>query len=64
MKSQKIWDDYHNGNYKCLRDYAKFLNLSVVAIRVRFLNYIPLYEKIIKPCKCFPPNKDLIGKYE
>lgn len=64
METQKIWDDYHNGNYKCLRDYAKFLNLSVVAIRGRFLNYIPLYEKIIKPCKCFPSNKDLIGKYE
>lgn len=64
METQKIWDDYHNGNYKCLRDYAKFLNLSVVAIRVRFIDYIPIYEKIKTPGKCFPSNKDLIGKYE
>lgn len=64
MKSQKLWDEYHNGEYKSLRDFSKSLNMSVVAVRNRFINYIPIYEKMIIPGKCFPSNKDLIGKYE
>lgn len=60
-----IWDNYHNGNYEKLEDYANELGISKMTLSKRFSKYIPIYskhnQKKLKHCRS---NKDLIGKYE
>lgn len=64
IEAQKMWNDFHSGNYKNLLEFAKVLKISKVALRNRFYRYIPLYENIVKSNVDFKSNKDLIGVYE
>lgn len=64
IENQKLWNEFHSGNYKNLLEFAKVLKISKVALRNRFYRYIPLYKNIVKSNVVFKSNKDLIGVYE
>ena len=59
------WNEYHNTNLKSINEFSTIVkDVTWVTITNRFKKYIPLYNKLSKQGKCFPPNKNLIGKYE
>lgn len=59
--AQKLWDKYHSGNYKSLREFDS--GKSIEALTKQFRKYIPLYNKLSKRRCLFPSNKELIGIY-
>lgn len=60
------WNQYHSGNYTCLRLACKDFNVSRIALHRMFLTYIPLYQKFKLNNKRpkFISDKSLINKYE
>ena len=62
--AHKRWDEFHNGNYKTLTEYAKTLSLSKVAIFNEFKKYIPKFTIFKQRNKNIQSNKNLIGVYE
>lgn len=57
-------DEFHNGNYTTLTEYAKTLSLSKVAIFNEFKKYIPKFTIFKERNKNIHSNKNLIGVYE
>ena len=43
LETRNMWDEYHSGNYKSLRDYEKQISISLVALRNRFIKFIPIF---------------------
>lgn len=60
----QLWDEFHSSSCKSLTEFAKFNNVSEVAIRKRFNKFIPLYSIVCHQGKRFMPNVELIGKYD
>ena len=59
------WDEYHNTDLKSINEFSTIVKeVTWVTITNRFKKFIPLYNKLSKQGRCFPSNKDLIGKYE
>lgn len=58
------WDEFHNGNYTTLTEYAKTLSISKVAIFNEFKKYIPKFTIFKERNKNIHSNKNLIGVYE
>lgn len=59
------WNEYHNTNLKSINEYSTIVKeVTWVTITNRFKKFIPLYNKLSKQGRSFPPNKNLIGKYE
>lgn len=63
LETRNMWDEYHSGNYKSLRDYEKQISISLVALRNRFIKYIPIFLQMRKKGKEFPSNKSFVGVY-
>lgn len=63
LETMNMWDDYHSGNYKSLRDYEKQISISLVALRNRFIKFIPIFLQMRKKGKEFPSNKSFVGVY-
>lgn len=61
-KAQKLWDEYHKGSYKSLREFN--CGKTIEALTRQFRKNIPIYNKLIKRRCLFPSNRDLIGVYE
>lgn len=59
---QRLWDEYHKGEYKSLREFDS--GKTIEALTRQFRKYIPIYNKLIKRRCLFPSNKELIGIYE
>jgi len=64
--TKQKWDIYHNSDSTSINNFCKNGNCEVswVALTTRFKKYIPIYNVLVVQGKTFPPNKDLIGKYE
>lgn len=60
--AQRLWDEYHKGEYKSLREFDS--GKTIEALTRQFRKYIPIYNKLIKRRCLFPSNKELIGIYE
>ena len=58
------WDEFHNGNYTTLTEYAKTLSISKVVIFNEFKHYIPKFTSFKERNKNIRSNKNLIGVYE
>lgn len=63
LETRNMWDEYHSGNYKSLRDYEKQISISLVALRNRFIKFIPIFLQMRKKGKEFPSNKSFVGVY-
>lgn len=63
LETRNMWNEYHSGNYKSLRDYEKQISISLVALRNRFIKYIPIFLQMRKKGKEFPSNKSFVGVY-
>lgn len=64
-KIKKLWDEFHDSNYKNITDFSKQNNYNEKIIAARFKRYIPLYTKLKTQSKNgFCPNKKYIGLYE
>ena len=63
LETRNMWDEYHSGNYKSLRDYEKQISISLVALRNRFIQFIPIFLQMRKKGKEFPSNKSFVGVY-
>ena len=63
LETRNMWDEYHSGNYKSLRDYEKQISISLVALRNRFIKFIPIFLQKRKKGKEFPSNKSFVGVY-
>lgn len=61
-QAQKLWNEYHKGNYKSLREFD--CGKTIEALTRQFRKNIPIYNKLIKRRCLFPSNRDLIGVYE
>lgn len=59
--AKHLWNKFHSGNYKSLREYAKLTNVNLTKF---FENYIPIFKQIQqgKHYK-FKSNKDLVNRY-
>lgn len=65
LETQKMWNEYHSGNYKKLEDYAAEIKISKVALYARFKKYIPIFSVHTQiKRKNFFPNKALINVFE
>ena len=62
LVAQRLWDEYHKGEYKSLREFDS--GKTIEALTRQFRKNIPIYNKLIKRRCVFPSNKDLIGVYE
>jgi len=47
-RAEKIWNEYHSGNYTSIRDYCRKHNELQPTINNLFKKYIPIYNKIFK----------------
>ena len=63
IETKNLWNEYHSGNYNSLRDFEKNISISIVALRNRFVKFIPIFLKCRKKGKEFPSNKSLINVY-
>ncbi|MCQ2975070.1 MAG: HNH endonuclease [Bacteroidales bacterium] len=64
LETKNMWNEYHSGNYKSLREYEKQISISLVALRNRFIKYTPIFLHMRKKGKEFPSDKSLVGVYE
>ena len=63
LDTKRLWNEYHSGNYKSLREFEKTISISLVALRNRFVKFIPLFLKCRKKGKVFNSNKSFVGVY-
>lgn len=60
--TKHLWNEFHSGNYKSLREYSKLTNVNLTKL---FTHYIPIFKRIQqgKHYK-FKSNKVLVNKFE
>lgn len=63
--AKKLWDQYHSGNYKSIREFSRVTNiLTQPVISTLFKKYIPISRRILIPrSKKNGSNKELVGIY-
>lgn len=65
QKARYMWNEFHDGNYKSLNEYAKQVGVSRVSVYNWFKKYIPKFKEC---CICrtvgFSSNKDFVDVYE
>lgn len=65
VSAEKLWNQYHSGDYKKLEDLANELGVTKIAIYNKFKKYIPIFSKHDKQKrKHFLPDKKLINVFE
>lgn len=63
-RARELWDYFHSGNYKSIREFAKLENIPLLPEIVRlFKCYIPKYKEYICNSSAFSSDKLLIGRY-
>ena len=60
---QQLWDEFHSGDYASLAEFAKYKQVTYVAIRNRFAKFIPLFIHTCQHGVPFSSNIDLVGVY-
>lgn len=61
-KARRMWNEFHNGGFTSLNEYAKTLNISSNATRMWFIRYIPKFSNI-EINNVFASDKQLVGIY-
>lgn len=65
VSTEKLWNQYHSGNYKKLEDMAIELGISKIALYHKFKKYIPIFSKHKEQKReHFLPDKNLINVFE
>ena len=64
LAAQKLWDEFHSGNYESVIAFARTRGVSQPAIRKRFNKFIPIYANRCLHGARFKSNIELVGVYE
>lgn len=64
LNAQMVWDDFHKGCYRGLREYCRIHSLCIPTIARTLKKYIPMYSVISTKTPSLVSSAEFIGKYE